>query len=91
MKAYLPVLVAGTVSIGIGLRDKSWDAEESAAMIATFVLAAGVSLSDGTRVAPIVNALAVLFMIAVLIRATGKTGVGSNVRAKTTSKNARKK
>lgn len=89
MKAYAPIAIAGAVSIGIGLRDKSWDTEETTSLIASFALMAVVSLAGATRFSPVVNGIAILFMIAVIMRAVGKAS--SNASIKKTSRNARRK
>lgn len=88
MAPYAPVAVAGTVAIGIGLRDKSWDDEETMALIATFVLMTVSSLAANTKLAPVVGGISILFMVSVILRAVGKAS--SNASAKKTSRNASK-
>lgn len=97
MSAELPFLAAGAITIAGGaIREKGWPKNTTKAIIGTVVLVLVASASNGTKIAPLVRAIGLLFCLSATIaavkavdRSKGVT-VGSAVSA-VTNLNIRKK
>jgi hypothetical protein len=65
VNAELPFLAAGTVTIiGGAMKEKRWPSTSTTAIIGTVVLVLVASASNGTKLAPLVRAIGLLFLLA---------------------------
>lgn len=83
MRPELPFLAAGGIAIAGGMaREKKWPSEGAGALIGTLILVVVASATAGTRIAPLVRAIGLLLLLAVVmatvpaLRANGKLPKG---------------
>lgn len=70
MRPEMPFLAAGAVSIAGGaIAEKKWPKNTARSIIGTVVLVVVASATANTRVAPLVNAIGLLFLLASVISA----------------------
>ncbi len=70
MRPEMPFLAAGAVSIvGGAIVEKKWPKDTARSIIGTVVLVVVASATANTRVAPLVNAIGLLFLLASVMSA----------------------
>lgn len=82
MRPELPYLAAGAVAItGGAIRERKWPSNATTAVIGTVALTVITSASANTRIAPLVHAVGLLFLLAAVMATV--TSVQNTKKGKT--------